>query len=162
VDIDTLWLRESGGQAAFFPNNINSQFNFSSEVGLFLTSLIVEGRSTATAPPVTRALSVSGTQHSSGQHSGASSGPIAPLGGKKSSSGQHTNVKIIQAILKRNLNGHNEFSPLSQCHIYVDESTANVTYLNHAIREKWGKAYVLVSVNGLKLEDSSGTQGTLY
>jgi len=138
---------------AFFPNNINSEFAFTSDVGLFITSLVVEGQSSIPPTPPTsssRVITATGTSRP------ATGGPIVPLGGRKCSS---VNVKIVQALFKRSPSGRVEFKPVSQCFIDVNESTANVMYLNHAIKEKWGSEYTLVSSDGLRIEDSSGTQG---
>ena len=43
----------------------------------------------------------------------------------------------------------------------VVESTATVPYLSSMIQEKWGKGYVLVTIDGLRLEDSDGTRGMI-
>ena len=54
-----------------------------------------------------------------------------------------------------------EFQSVSQMFVDVTESTANVMYLTHIIEEKWGSDYLLVTSDGIKVEDSSGTQGKL-
>ena len=41
----------------------------------------------------------------------------------------------------------------------ISESTATVPYLSTVIQDKWGEGYVLVTSDGLKVEDSDGTRG---
>ena len=41
----------------------------------------------------------------------------------------------------------------------VVESTALISYLSSMIQEKWGEGYLLVTSDGLRLEDSDGTRG---
>ena len=43
----------------------------------------------------------------------------------------------------------------------VTEATANFHYISSTIQRKWGQEYILVTYDGLKLDDSSGTQGML-
>ncbi|MDA8009024.1 MAG: hypothetical protein MPK75_04815 [Alphaproteobacteria bacterium] len=55
--------------------------------------------------------------------------------------------------------GKPTFSTLGQTFVEVTEATANVTFIKHAIQQKWGSEYTLVTADGLELEDCSGTQG---
>lgn len=41
------------------------------------------------------------------------------------------------------------------------EVTTNMPYILSVVREKWGPDYVLVTADGLQIEDSDGTRGTL-
>ncbi len=75
--------------------------------------------------------------------------------------GQSTNVKIIQAIFQKTLS-RPEFTPANQAFITVNETTANVDYITDAIHRRWGADSVLVTGDGLRIEDSSGTQGTVH
>ena len=72
---------------------------------------------------------------------------------------QSTNVKIVQASVKRLPTGKLEFFGQNQTFVDVTETTANLHYVSSAIQRKWGPEYVLVTTDGLKLDDSSGTQG---
>ena len=74
---------------------------------------------------------------------------------------QSTNVKIVQASMKRLPNGKMEFMAQNQTFVDVTEVTANLHYVSSAIQRKWGPEYVLVTSDGLKLDDSSGTQGMI-
>ena len=46
-----------------------------------------------------------------------------------------------------------------QTFVDVTESTSNVNYVRNAVQKRWGEEYTLVTVDGLEIEDSSGTQG---
>ncbi len=72
------------------------------------------------------------------------------------------NVKIVKAIMSRK-DDHSKpsFFNERQEHVDITEATANVVYINSAIRSKFGDDYVVVTADGLKIEDSSGTQGNL-
>ena len=86
--------------------------------------------------------------------------PIVPPGASTTKKAS-VNIKIIQARMARKANGRPEFEPLSQTFVDVTDSTANVMYLTHIIKEKWGSMYVLVTNDGMRIEDGSGTQGRL-
>ena len=75
---------------------------------------------------------------------------------------QSTNVKIVQASVKRLSSGKMEFTAQNQTFVDVTETTANLHYVSSAIQRKWGPEYALVTSDGLKLDDSSGTQGMLF
>ena len=68
-------------------------------------------------------------------------------------------VKVVQAQLTRSSSGKAEFQRQGQLFIDVTEATANVPYISSAIQKKWGNDYLLVTVDGLEIKDSAGTQG---
>lgn len=146
---DSVWLREAGGGvASFFPDQRNESFRFSPDVGYFITRLTVGGVAvTVGGAAVTEAGSSRATTRSSGQ--------VIPVGNAT----RKIKVKIIQASLKKSASGRPDFKPLSQTFVDVTEATANVNYLSNAVKEKWGRSYVLVTSDAMRLEDSSGTQG---
>ena len=72
------------------------------------------------------------------------------------------NVKVVQAAYKQLSNGRPEFTPQNQTFIEVCESTANVHYVNSAVQRKWGTDYTMVTSDGLKIDDSAGTQGVFF
>ena len=155
-----MWLKEAGGRESFFPDNRNSRFVFTGDVGLFITTLMVEG-------------SPSGSNVSrDGESSAGFSRVFSTVGSKplqasplftsrKASSSSAVNVKIVQAIMKKGIGSRPEFKPLHVEFVKVTEETANVLYLSHVVKGKWGSEYVLVTADGMELEDSSGTQGEL-
>ena len=71
---------------------------------------------------------------------------------------QTVNVKVVKATMKTG-GGKAEFTPQTQTFVDVTESTANVNYITSAVQRKWGSQYVLVTSDGLQIEDGSGTQG---
>ena len=75
---------------------------------------------------------------------------------------QTVNVKIVKAVMKPGVNGRPEFTPLTQTFVDVTESTANTTYILNAVQRKWGAQYVIVTSDGLPIDDGSGTQGRLF
>ena len=78
---------------------------------------------------------------------------------RRQATGDSFNIKIIQAKMKKMGSSRPEFTVLSQHYISINEITANVTYILAAVRERWGSSYVIVTGDGLRVEDSSGTQG---
>ena len=55
--------------------------------------------------------------------------------------------------------GRAEFTPTSQTYIDLLETTANLEHITDVIHRRWGSEYVLVTNDGLELEDSPATQG---
>ena len=64
--------------------------------------------------------------------------------------------------MNRMPNGKVEFERLEQTHISIDNRSANVHTVNNAIKMKWGSDFVVVTGDGLEVDDSSGTQGNVY
>lgn len=44
-------------------------------------------------------------------------------------------------------------------HLDLSDWTANVKHVLEEIQQRWGEDYVLVTLDGLELEDCEGTQG---
>ena len=68
-------------------------------------------------------------------------------------------MKIVKAKMVSCKTGKVDFSAISQMHIDLNESSANVEYVLEEIRKRWGEEYNLVTVDGLKLEDCEGNRG---
>ena len=49
-----------------------------------------------------------------------------------------------------------EFHKVGQMFITVNDATANGDYDTNAIQRKWGRCHILVTSDGLYIEDSSG------
>ena len=81
---------------------------------------------------------------------------MSVTGGKKL---QTANVKVVQASLKRLASGKCEFVHLGQTFVNVNEANANVDYITSVVQRRWGSHYILVTADGLEIEDSSGTEG---
>ncbi len=54
-----------------------------------------------------------------------------------------------------------EYSKVGQIFTQITEHTATVTHILGVVTETWGPGYVLVTVDGLTIEDSDGTRGIL-
>ena len=52
-----------------------------------------------------------------------------------------------------------EFNSQQQTFLEINESTANVEHILGVVRGRWGQDYVLVTHDGLMLEESPATQG---
>ena len=93
-----------------------------------------------------------GTSVMSHSTPGPSSGNRPIFSAKKEIS---VKVKVMQATLRRAPSGKAEFTRENQTYVTVSEATANVDYVSQAIQRKWGFNYVLVTSDGLKLDDSA-------
>ena len=159
LDPATVWLHEeSPGNRAFFPDPGNTRFLLNDDVGILITNLVAMGSPVQTTSPATsaplRMPSASAEPSTSGLH-------VPQTQFTASRKAQSTNVKIVQASIKRLPNGKMEFLAQNQTFVDVTETTANLHYVSSAIQRKWGPEYILVTSDGLKLDDSSGTQGML-
>ena len=68
------------------------------------------------------------------------------------------NLKVVKAEMKRN--GRKiEFKPKQQTFIEIVETTANVEHILGVVRRRWGPDYVMVTQDGLEVEDAPATQG---
>ena len=139
----------------FFPNFDNTNFHLTNDVGVSIFSFIVNGI------PTTQQINTPGPSSSrpgiAVSPSVTTYKPIFPAAQKSHS----VNVKIVQANVTKQANGKLEFLKLGQAFIDVNEATANIYYISAVVQKKWGNEYILVTGDGLKIEDSSGTQGML-
>ena len=46
-----------------------------------------------------------------------------------------------------------------QLYVCLTEATANVNYVLHTVQRRWGADQVLVTADGLKVDDCAGTEG---
>ena len=69
------------------------------------------------------------------------------------------NLKIVKASMQRRRNGKVDFQHESKFFVEVVESTANMDYILGAVQRKWGADPVIVTIDGLTLEDLPATQG---
>lgn len=144
VDPSTAYLREEFGQRAFFPDASN-EFHLQSCVGVTIFSLIVEGSQHSTQPTNQTTTAVACMP-------GPSSVSRPIFSTKKEAS---VKVKVVQATIKKSPSGKMEFTSENQTYVTVSEGTANLDYVSQAIQRKWGSQYVLVTSDGLKLDDSA-------
>ena len=143
-----MWMREEYGSHIFFPDATNTR----SELPVSVDYLIIEGTAAVQGPP-------SSVQVVTPVTTGSSTRPFVSSNQKKS---QTFNVKIVQASLKWLPNGKPEFKQIGQLFIDITEATANIEYVQSVIQNKWGPYYILVTVDGLQLNDSPGTKGIVF
>ena len=157
-----MWLREQGGQRAFFPNLSNTSFDLPPDIH----ALVAMG----TPSTNTSGGFMASQPCSSGSVLSASTRslycPGRPVFSTKKASGfggPTVNVKVVQATITRNLSSGKspEFVKTEQMYIPVKESQANVQYITKIMQENWDNNYVLVTADGLRLQDSPGTQGSV-
>lgn len=163
VDPSEVWLRAEQDNRAFFPED-SGHFNFHDANLLFGAVLFVEGSNLVT--PTNPHQTVSSTAQSSGSGASASYNSNPPPPAFKSvipkqavPKGPTSTVKIIRAKMDRTRTGKVEFTQEAQMHLDVAESTANVQYVLNEVQQRWGHQYVLVTIDGLELEDGEGTKG---
>ena len=63
------------------------------------------------------------------------------------------NVKVKKAWITQLVNGRVDFE---RGH---DERSANIHTVTNAVQSKWGSGYVVVTGDGLEVDNSAGTQG---
>ena len=150
LDSRTVWLKQEFGRRCYFPDQ-NGQFNFGHEVGDSVFGLTVEGapvhHTSHTVPCATPSISPNSNNQPY----------YKSIGSKKETT---FNVKVVKANMRNLPNGKTEFERLEQTHISLDDHTANVNTVTSAVQSKWGADYIVVTGDGLEVDDSSGTQGS--
>lgn len=154
LEPSSVWLKQEYGRKCFFPDS-NGSFNLDKHLhdiegtSRSFFALLVEGTPSSTdpAPPCV----ASQTTHS----------PTTPFfKSTKNNEGGHTfNVKIVKAQVTTLPNGKPDFKRLEQMHVHIDEASANVHTITNAIKSKWGAEFVVVTADGLPVDDSAGTHG---
>ena len=73
-------------------------------------------------------------------------------------------IKITKATMKKPASGSKkpEFYATGQTYIELVDATANVEFVLGTIQKRWGNNFVLVTNDGLELEDVPATQGYNY
>ena len=148
-----MWLQEEFGNRAYFPDTSGTSFDLPLEVGLTMPSMVVQGQPNQ-APNTSNMTTVA----TPGPSSGPSSRP--PFTARRSV--PSVSVKVVQATMSRLASGKPTFNKIGQTYIDVTDATASVSYVKHIMRQRWGAEYTLVTLDGLELEDSSGTQGECF
>lgn len=152
LDPATVWMREEFGSRIFFPDINNACFDLPADI----ECLIVEGTASVPGPS-----SLSGGIHVATPVTTGYTSGNRPIFSSSQKKGQATfNVKVVQASLKWLPNGKPEFKQLGQLFVDITEATANVQHVQSVVQNRWGPDYVLVTADGLRLDDSPGTKGT--
>ena len=159
-----MWLRNEEDNKAYFPTE-TGRFRLDGSF-LYGCVLIVEGPDLPPQAGLNSARTVSSTAASNGSGASASfqSNPTPPplfrsVIPNKGKEGTTFPVKIVKAKMVSCKTGKVDFSAISQMHIDLNESSANVEHVLEEIRKRWGEEYNLVTVDGLKLEDCEGNRG---
>lgn len=153
VDPATVWLQDDIDDTAFFPT----------EEGMFTglrcsQALYVEGP--PARPPQASVPTGSGSSTLSSTQAPPQFRSVVPAARKGSPINGNCRVKIIKAEMHWNTKTNKpSFIPSHQSYVEVQESTATVEYIRDDIRRKWGDSYILVTNDGLELENCSATQG---
>ena len=138
--------------ATIFPDTTDTRF----DLPVSVERLIVEGTATVQGP----SSASSGVQVVTPVATGCTSSnrPFYSSNQKKS---QTFNIKVVQASLKWLPNGRPEFKQLGQSFVDITEATANVQHVQSVVQGRWGPDYILVTADGVQLDDSPGTKGML-
>ena len=164
-----VWLRDEIDGAAYFPLQ-NGNFDLSSQGVSRYATLIVEGPTVPVSTPARNNLPRNHLQGPSvslsstpGTHS---STPLHSFSAPNTSSSFQSviaprrvpsfSLKVIKADVHR-IGKKIDFQPQSQIFIDLVDSTANV---DGVVQCRWGSDYILVTQDGLQLEESPATQGS--
>ena len=180
------YLRDEIDETTYFPRQ-DGTFNLLEEGLTPYSTLRVEGRSLdsvgGTSSRLTGLSTTGGTNNGASYSLSLSSTPMsAASAGRSSGPGvsssplptnfrsvmapkrvQTFSLKLIKAKMCRIGVGRCrkfEFQPVSQTFIELIEATANVDHILAIIRRRWGPDYILVTQDGLQIEDSPATQGS--
>ena len=141
----------------------NKTFCLTSDVGDSIQSLVVEGLPVTPRPMVTtstpQSVHMGRTTMASqvGSSYPSTDRMLVPV--RRCVSPATTTVKVVLADVSKAHHSKFEFHKVGQMFITVNDATANVDYVTNAIQRKWGGGHILVTSDGLPIEDSSGTQG---
>lgn len=91
----------------------------------------------------------------------SSSTPTQQHGGLRSKSYNGCTTKVVKAD-KRVVGGKVEFTSIEAVYVDLKPGTANVNYVLAYIQNLWGSEYVIVSNDGLQIQDSSATKGQFF
>ena len=65
-------------------------------------------------------------------------------------------MQVVKASLTWSNKGKAEFHPTNQTWVDINESSATLEYILSCVRDKWGEDYVLVTLDGIEIEEASG------
>ncbi|XP_065898986.1 uncharacterized protein [Dysidea avara] len=178
VDPSVVFLKDSIDESMYFPSE-NGTFNLSQEGVMPFSTLLVEGRNltegrtrTPTGTPSSHVQSLNSSNSSipgtnppvhvlasSTPYQGSSNSMFRSVVARRPP--PSSTVKLVQAKLTKN--GRTiRFHDKAQIFVNITESTAHTEFILAAIQQKWGSDHVIVTNNGLKIENSSATQGLAF
>ena len=169
VDVSEVWLRDNVTDDAFFPE-LDGGFLIADIADYSV--LNVEGPESTSlssdSPLPRRPSQRSGSSMTTSSTIAPSPAPpsfrsVCPPGTKKTASFA---LKIIKAKVHKKNKKKLDFEVQSATHFDITDSTANVACILDCVKRKWGEDYVIVTSDGIEIEDSPSTQGksrfTLY
>ena len=71
-------------------------------------------------------------------------------------------VKIVQAHLSFTSGGKPRFQPMGLMYMSVHETTAHVLHVLSAVQQEFGQSYIIVTADGIEMQDSPDTQGIQF
>ena len=165
VSISEVWLKDDITGKAYFPGEDGS-FHLA-DIAEYIT-LTVEGPDLSQSTSLPRRANP--FQRSSLYSASSSTVSSTPSGTSPATpifrsvvaprKGSTFCVKIVKAKVKKGGNRKKpEFLPISQAYIELTESTANLDHISSMVKRRWGDQYVIVTSDGIQLEDSPATQG---
>ena len=163
MDPNEAWLRDEIDDTHYFPDD-NGQFNLQEEAISPFTTLIVEGPPILSTTAEDTAPSTSSRCTTTGGVHGPSSSLSSTSPTFRSVTATHKkayNIKIIRASMITTTGRAANFKILGQTFLEIVDSTANLEYVEAIVQKRWGSEYVIITNDGLKLEDSSAMQGTV-
>ena len=143
-----MWLKDDCDGTAFFAETEDEHFNLQN-VPPYVT-LVVEGPT------------VSGfTARGRGQSVIPATPLLVPIYRSVTASKKLTiSIKVVKAQMYFSKKGVKpEFLSLNQMYIDLNESNANVSHVSEVVKKQWGSEYIIVTTNGLEIDDSPATQG---
>ena len=151
------WLRDDCDGTAFFPQDDGS-FDFDSLGVSAYTTLVVEGPALAT--PVVSSCMSNLPRPSPSATVSATPTSIPPSFRSVTASKRQLSfsLKVVKVTMCRRKNKP-EFQPVTQTFIDLVDSIANLEHILSIIQRRWGSEYIIVTNDGLPLEDSPATQG---
>ena len=159
VNPQEVWLRDSIEDTAFFPEP-DGTFNLPSADSGFA----VEGppQPTTTLPRLSRYNSpgLSPMSLSSSQSANPPSFHSVVSASKRQSAGCKLTVKVMKAKMTKS-RSKPLFDTSSAMHVEVTEETANINHIVQSVKDLCGSQYIVVTVDGLEMEDSPATRGKL-
>ena len=162
VDPAEVWLRADVDNRGFFPDD-SGNFNLTEASLTFGAVLFVEGPNLGSSANSRLTVSSTAQSSSSGASASYKTNPPPPAFKSvipaKQSKGPSYTVKIVKAEMERSRTGKVDFTQEAQMHVDLIETTANVEYVLSEVQRRWGDQYVLVTIDGLELEDCEGTKG---
>ncbi|KXJ21501.1 hypothetical protein AC249_AIPGENE754 [Exaiptasia diaphana] len=154
VDEDSLYLKQEWGDSAVFPDD--GKFNLLPyTVG---TSFEVMGVEKSKQNPPSSALSYTSasTSSQSGANNYSNNQQTSRLFAAFKKSTDKTSFACKIVLADKTGKG---FTEKNQMYLTLREDSANVPFVLDKAKEKFGKELILVSGNGLPIEDEEGTRG---